>query len=118
MPTFTAKPGYLSREELIERYERESGIEAENLRFYRVLAAYKMAALGEMFFRRHLEGNAADSLYPKMRDGVPRLAKRTLEMAKGSGDVSLRTLLSRWRRCRPPRRRLRVRRVVLATRLS
>ncbi|MFC7210231.1 phosphotransferase family protein [Natronoarchaeum sp. GCM10025321] len=89
MPTFTAKPGYLSREELIERYERESGIEAENLRFYRVLAAYKMAALGEMFFRRHLEGNAADSLYPKMRDGVPRLAKRTLEMAKGSGDVSL-----------------------------
>jgi len=89
MPTFTANPGYLSREELIERYEHESGIEAENLRFYRVLAAYKMAALGEMFFRRHLEGNAADSLYPKMREGVPRLAKRTLEMAEGSGDVSL-----------------------------
>ncbi len=89
MPTFTAKEGYLSRGELIDRYEEQSGIEAGDLRFYRVLAAYKMAALGEMFFRRHLEGNAADPLYPKMREGVPRLAKRTLEMAEGSGDVSL-----------------------------
>ncbi len=89
MPTFTAKEGYLSREELIDRYEKRSGIDAAQLRFYRVLAAYKMAALGEMFFRRHLEGNAADPLYPKMREGVPRLAKRTLEMAEGSGNVSL-----------------------------
>jgi hypothetical protein len=45
--------------------------------FYQGLAAFKMIALGEMFFARHLRGDSDDPLYPKMRTGVPDLIDRT-----------------------------------------
>lgn len=83
MPTLTAREGYPSRRELLERYEDQRGIAVENERFYRVLAVYKLAGLGEMFFRRFLEGNSDDPLYPKMEDGVPALADHALAVIDG-----------------------------------
>ncbi|PGF17681.1 phosphotransferase family protein [Natrinema sp. CBA1119] len=83
MSTFMARDGYPTRDELVDRYERQTGVAFENRRFYQVLAAYKMAGLGEMFFRRYLEGNSADPLYPAMEDGVPRLAEQTLAVIDG-----------------------------------
>jgi len=80
---FTEREGYPSRGELFERYEERTGTAFEHRRFYQVLAAYKLGALGEMFYRRHLEGNAADPLYPKMEAGVPRLAEYALALAEG-----------------------------------
>jgi aminoglycoside phosphotransferase (APT) family kinase protein len=75
MREFTAREGYPTRPELVDRYEKRTGLEFENERFYRALGVYKLAGLGEMFFRRHLEGNADDPMYPKMREGVPELAE-------------------------------------------
>jgi aminoglycoside phosphotransferase (APT) family kinase protein len=74
MPTLTAREGYPTRTELVARYEVARGVSFEHDRFYRTLAVYKLAGLGEMFFRRYLEGNSDDPLYPKMGEGVPRLA--------------------------------------------
>ena len=74
--TFMERPGYPTRRELVARYEERTGIDFEHQRFYRALAVYKLAALGEMFFRRYLEGNSDDPMYPKMRDRVPALADR------------------------------------------
>ena len=68
---------------LVERYEQKTGIEYENDRFYRALAVYKLAGLGEMFFRRYLEDNADDPLYPKMETGVPELADRAVRIIEG-----------------------------------
>lgn len=81
--TFMAREGYPSRQELVERYEAQTGIEYENDRFYRALAVYKSAGLGEMFFRRYLEGNADDPLYPRMESGVPELADRAVRIIEG-----------------------------------
>lgn len=80
---FMEREGYPSRRELVERYEEQSGIEFEGERFYRALAVYKLAALGEMFFRRYLEGNSDDPMYPKMRDRVPALAERGARIVAG-----------------------------------
>ena len=81
--TFMTGEGYLTRQELVARYEERTGIEYENDRFYRALAVYKLAGLGEMFFRRYLEGNADDPLYPKMETGVPELADRAVRIIEG-----------------------------------
>ncbi|MFW6447913.1 MAG: phosphotransferase family protein [Halobacteriota archaeon] len=81
--TFMARPGYPTRRALVERYERAMDLEFEHERFYRTLAVYKLAALGEMFYRRHLEGNADDPMYPKMREGVPALADRAMRIIDG-----------------------------------
>jgi aminoglycoside phosphotransferase (APT) family kinase protein len=80
---FMEREGYPTRRELVERYEERSGIEFEGERFYRALAVYKLAALGEMFFRRYLEGNSDDPMYPKMRERVPALAERAERIVEG-----------------------------------
>jgi hypothetical protein len=52
-----------------------------------VRAVYKRAGLGEMFFRRHLEGNADDPMYPKMREAVPALAERARMILDGEVEL-------------------------------
>lgn len=77
------KSGYPSRSELVKRYEDRSGIEFKHDVFYRTLALYKLAALCEMFFRRHLDGSSDDSLYPKMQEQVPDIADRAIRVIGG-----------------------------------
>ncbi|MEM4782129.1 MAG: phosphotransferase family protein, partial [Halalkalicoccus sp.] len=80
---FMERAGYPTRRELVARYEERTGTEFEGERFYRALAVYKLAALGEMFFRRYLEGNSDDPMYPKMRERVPALARRAERIVEG-----------------------------------
>jgi aminoglycoside phosphotransferase (APT) family kinase protein len=81
--TFMEHEGYPSRRELVVRYEDATGIEYAHDRFYRTLAVYKLGALGEMFYRRYLEGNSDDPLYPTMEERVPALAERCLRIIDG-----------------------------------
>ena len=81
--TFMTHPDYPSRTELVERWEDQTGYEFEHERFYRALAVYKLAGLGEMFFRRYLEGNSDDPMYPRMEHQVPELADRALRIIEG-----------------------------------
>ncbi|MDZ7746030.1 MAG: phosphotransferase family protein [Halobacteriales archaeon] len=80
---FMATDDYRTRLDLVERYEELTGFSYDNDRFYRGLAVYKLAGLGEMFFRRYLEGNSDDDMYPQMREGVPNLADRALRIIEG-----------------------------------
>ncbi|MFC7236271.1 phosphotransferase family protein [Halosegnis marinus] len=81
--TFMTREGYPTRRDLVNRYEELTGFSYDNDRFYRALAVYKLAGLGEMFFRRYLEGNSDDDMYPRMREGVPALAERALRIIDG-----------------------------------
>jgi aminoglycoside phosphotransferase (APT) family kinase protein len=81
--TFMERDGYPTRRELVARYEDRTGVAYAHDRFYRTLAIYKLCALGEMFYRRHLEGNADDPLYPRMAERVPALADRALRVIEG-----------------------------------
>ncbi|MFC6717269.1 phosphotransferase family protein [Natrialbaceae archaeon GCM10025810] len=80
---FMEAEGYPTRVELVDRYEEQTGFEYEHDRFYRGLAVYKLAALGEMFFRRYLEGNSDDPMYPLMEERVPALAARAKRIVDG-----------------------------------
>ena len=85
-PVFTEREGYPTRRELVDRYERQTGIEFENERFYRALTAFKMGGIGEMFFRRYLEGNSADPTYPLMEEQVPLRVQRAQEFIQAGDD--------------------------------
>ncbi|MHB9288901.1 phosphotransferase family protein [Halobacteriales archaeon Cl-PHB] len=80
---FMRDEAFPTRTDLVERYEEQTGLEFTNRRFYQVLGVYKLAALGEMFFRRYLEGNSDDPLYPQMREGVPAIADRAVRIIEG-----------------------------------
>lgn len=83
MADFMEQEGYPSRAALVSRYESQTGRSFDHDQFYRVLAIYKMAGLGEMFFRRHLEGNGDDPMYPKMETSVPQLATQAKQIIAG-----------------------------------
>jgi len=83
-PVFLSNDEYYSRAQLLDRYEDRTGITVRNLTFYRVLAVYKMAALGEMFYARYLMGNSDNTFYAMMEDGVPQLAERGVELIEGA----------------------------------
>ncbi|WP_306052459.1 phosphotransferase family protein [Natronococcus wangiae] len=80
---FMEREGYPTRRELVDRWEERTGLEFEREQFYRALAVYKLAALGEMFFRRYLEGNSDDPMYPRMEERVPALAARAMRIIDG-----------------------------------
>lgn len=87
MPTFLDRPGYPSREELIDRYERQSELEFTDRRFYVALGLYMLSAVCEMFYARYLNGNSNDDLYPKMGSLVPEITRRAMEVIEGKRGI-------------------------------
>lgn len=83
MPTFLDRPGYPDRAELLERYERQSGIEVVELDFYVVLGHYMLAAVCEMFYARYLNGHSDDPLYPQMEALVPEITGQAKAIIDG-----------------------------------
>ncbi|MFB6171562.1 MAG: phosphotransferase family protein [Haloarculaceae archaeon] len=82
-PALTAREGYPTRADLVAQYERRTGLAFENRRFYRALAAYKLATASEAFYYRHLSGQADDPLYPEMEAVVPALIEHARRVIDG-----------------------------------
>ncbi|MHB8586970.1 MAG: phosphotransferase family protein [Thermoplasmatota archaeon] len=82
---FTETPGFLGRRDLIERYERATGLHFANETFYRVLAIWKLAILLEGGFARHLLTESHDPFFEGMAEGVPALGRRALELTRAAG---------------------------------
>ncbi|WP_332898944.1 phosphotransferase family protein [Haladaptatus sp. CMSO5] len=83
MARFMEREGYPSRQDLVDRYEEQTGREFVHERFYRTLAVFKLIGLGEMFYRRYLEGNSDDDLYPQMETQVQQLTDRAQRIIDG-----------------------------------
>jgi aminoglycoside phosphotransferase (APT) family kinase protein len=81
---FMRQENYHSREELVERYEKQTGFEYTNDRFYRALGVFKLAALCEGFYRMFLEDapNTKES-YPLMELMVPTLGRQAKQIIDG-----------------------------------
>lgn len=83
-----AGQGYHSAGELVAAYEDRTGRAFVNRRFYRALAAYKLATACEAFFLRHLEGTADDPVYPQMEAAVPALVDHGLAIVEGRRPIA------------------------------
>jgi aminoglycoside phosphotransferase (APT) family kinase protein len=76
----TEMPGFKSRAELVERYEKATGRDVARLDWYMVLAIWKLAILLEGSYARHLAGMTDDPFFALLDRGVPALASRALEV--------------------------------------
>jgi aminoglycoside phosphotransferase (APT) family kinase protein len=85
-PEFLEADGYASRRELVARYERKSGIEFTDERFYRALATYKEAAACEVFHARYLEGDE-NPFFEQMEQKVPQVAVQAKQIVDGECDL-------------------------------
>jgi aminoglycoside phosphotransferase (APT) family kinase protein len=78
----TKNEGFLSRDELIARYEERAGREAPDLRWYQALAMWKAAVFMEGNYKRSLAGTTDDPFLKLFDEGVPQLAEAALEITR------------------------------------
>lgn len=72
----TGRPGYLSRDAIVERYARRSGRDLSNLRFYEVFARFKIAVVIQQIFARFERGQTNDERFASFGVRVVQLAER------------------------------------------
>ena len=78
----TRRPGFLSRAELVARYEERSGRSVDDVRWYEVLALWKSAIFMEGNYRRAVSGLSDDPYLRQFGDGVLELARRARELTE------------------------------------
>ncbi|MGH2739848.1 MAG: phosphotransferase family protein [Actinomycetota bacterium] len=80
----TRQPGFSTRAELMDRYREHTGRELTDVVWYTVLAVWKLAILLEGSYARHLAGVTDDPFFEELREGVPALGRRALEVARAA----------------------------------
>jgi aminoglycoside phosphotransferase (APT) family kinase protein len=77
----TRRQGFLTREELIARYEERSGRSMSALNWYQALALWKAAVFMEGNYKRFQSGSSDDQYLALFDRGVPMLAEKASEIA-------------------------------------
>ena len=80
--TVTDRPGWLTREELIERYARRSGRDLSAIRLYEILALFKLAVVIQQIFLRYERGQTDDPRFATFGDRVIYLARHAAGLAQ------------------------------------
>jgi aminoglycoside phosphotransferase (APT) family kinase protein len=77
----TAAPGFLRRDELVARYQEQTGADVSGLGWYQALALWKAAIFSEAIYTRWLRGERPDDQVfgPSLERGVPRLLEAARE---------------------------------------
>jgi aminoglycoside phosphotransferase (APT) family kinase protein len=73
MPTVTVTPGFMSRKDLIDRYETESGRDLSDMHWYVVFGYFKLAAILQQIFARWKNGQTEDERFSDFGERVRTL---------------------------------------------
>ena len=79
----TNGPGWLTREEIIERYEARTGRDLTSIVFYETFARFKVAVVIQQIYFRYVQGQTRDERFRNFDVLVRELALEALELAKG-----------------------------------
>jgi len=71
----TDRPGWLTRDELVDRYAAQSGRRLEALPYFEIFAFFKIAVVIQQLYYRYVHGHAADERFASMGDRVLYLAR-------------------------------------------
>jgi aminoglycoside phosphotransferase (APT) family kinase protein len=90
LATIPQNVGFLSNDEVIERYAKQSGRDVSQLDFYRALAAYKLAIILEGIHARYLMGKTVGDGFEHIGAMVEVMVQGALDTASRSSIVALR----------------------------
>jgi aminoglycoside phosphotransferase (APT) family kinase protein len=85
-----SQPGFLSRDEIVERYARVSGRPVDELDWYQIFAAYKLAIIVEGINARYRMGKTLGDGFEAMGAMVSGLINSALDQANDSEITALR----------------------------
>jgi aminoglycoside phosphotransferase (APT) family kinase protein len=86
MPTVTVTPGFMTRRELIDRYERESGRDLSDMHWYVVFGHFKLAAILQQIYARWKNGQTTDERFADFGERVRTLILHAENLSR-TGDV-------------------------------
>jgi aminoglycoside phosphotransferase (APT) family kinase protein len=75
MMSVTNQDGFMKRDELVLRYEEQTGRSTSDLRWYQALALWKAAVFMEGNYKRSVAGTTDDPYLKLFDEGVPQLAE-------------------------------------------
>jgi aminoglycoside phosphotransferase (APT) family kinase protein len=79
LTTITRQPGYWTRDDLIEYYAQQSGLDVSSLPWYAALALWKSSIFCEAIYTRWLDGERPDDDFgASLKDGIPKLLDQAL----------------------------------------
>jgi aminoglycoside phosphotransferase (APT) family kinase protein len=79
----TRQEGFPTRDELVARYEQETGRSVAALNWYQALALWKAAVFMEGNYKRFVAGSTDDEYLGLFDEGVPALAEKARAVAHG-----------------------------------
>src|SRR5262249_31394523 len=81
LTTVTDRPGYFSRDEILERYAARAGRDLSNIRYYEVFAVFKIAVVIQQIYYRYAQGQTTDPRFATFGARVRYMAEHAARMA-------------------------------------
>ena len=75
--------GFLSRQELVERYAQKSGRDVSQIRFYHALGVFRLAVIAQQIYIRYVRGQTKDERFAGLGQVVDALAQTALHVTTG-----------------------------------
>jgi aminoglycoside phosphotransferase (APT) family kinase protein len=81
LTTVTHRPGYYTRDEILERYSGRSTRDLSNIRYYEVFALFKIAVVIQQIYFRWARGQTTDPRFASFDARVAHLARQAASAA-------------------------------------
>jgi aminoglycoside phosphotransferase (APT) family kinase protein len=81
----TARPGFMTRDELVQRYAKRTGRDVSQIDFYRAWALWKTSTVVQQIYVRFVRGQTSDPRFESMGKQPPVLARVAAEVVAKSG---------------------------------
>jgi aminoglycoside phosphotransferase (APT) family kinase protein len=82
LTTVTHRPGYLSKDQIIDRYHKRSGRDVSGVRWYETFALFKIAVVIQQIFFRYKRGQTDDARFAHFDERVTFLARQAHALAE------------------------------------
>ena len=82
LTTVTHRPGYFTRDEILERYAERSGRDLSGIRFYHVFAVFKIAVVIQQIYFRYVSGQTSDARFAMFDERVAYLASQAARLVE------------------------------------
>jgi aminoglycoside phosphotransferase (APT) family kinase protein len=80
----TSGPGWMTREEIIERYAKKTGCDLSRIAFYEAFARFKVAVVIQQIYFRYVQGQTRDERFRNFDALVKELVREALQLAQQS----------------------------------
>jgi len=81
LTTVTHRPGYFTRDEIVEHYAGRSSRDLSNIRFYEIFAVFKIAVVVQQIYFRYVQGQTKDERFATFDARVEFLARQAAALA-------------------------------------